>query len=139
MNSEKIEKIREDLILFSDFEVVVFGSLIEGGFRPRSDIDIAFITRTKSRKENLEFLEQCYTKNRAPYDLHIYELMPLIAQASLWNNYEVVFGDPPEISEYFYEQRKIWDDNKHRIFENQYESVQEMKEARKKPHIRQIH
>ncbi len=40
-------------------------------------------------------------------------------------NYQVVFRDPLEISEYFYSFRKKWDDCKYRIFSNQFSSYSE--------------
>lgn len=46
MKSLKIDKLAEILNpLKENYEVVIYGSQVEGGVRPDSDIDIAVITR----------------------------------------------------------------------------------------------
>ena len=47
------------------------------------------------------------------------------------NNYKVIFGDEPEISEYFYLYRKIWKDVEPRYRQNQYKNIKEKIEAMK--------
>jgi len=59
------------------------------------------------------------------FDVRVFELFPIDIQISIIQNYEVLFGDPLEISEYFYEFRKKWDDCKHRILSNQFSSYHE--------------
>ena len=59
------------------------------------------------------------------FDIRIFELFPIDIKISIVQNYEVLFGDPLEISEYFYEFRKKWDDCKHRILTNQFSSYRE--------------
>lgn len=45
----------------------------------------------------------------------VLELSPLKVKASVFSNYIVLIGDEPEISEYFYHWRKMWNGVKHRI------------------------
>jgi hypothetical protein len=42
------------------------------------------------------------------------------------SKYVMVFGDPMEISEYFYYYRKLWKDVEKRYRENQYTSYEEI-------------
>ncbi len=51
----------------------------------------------------------------AVYDIRVFELLPLKIKASVMGNYIVLYGKLPEISEYFYHYRKLWDDCKHRV------------------------
>ncbi|MEM2985143.1 MAG: hypothetical protein QXL24_07970, partial [Candidatus Jordarchaeaceae archaeon] len=41
-------------------------------------------------------------------------------------NYVVVFGDPLEISEYFYYYRRLWKDVEQRYKDNQFTSYKEV-------------
>ena len=59
------------------------------------------------------------------YDIRVFELFPIYIQASITNNYLVLFGDPLQISEYLYCYRKKWDDCKHRILSNQFVNYRE--------------
>lgn len=64
---------------------------------------------------------------RAPpvYDIRIFELLPLQIKISVIENYEVIFGNHLDLSEYFYIFRKLWNDTKHRIEENRFGSAKE--------------
>ncbi len=59
------------------------------------------------------------------YDLRLFELLPLKIKASVMNNYTVLYGELPDISEYFYYYRKLWGDCKHRVAAGQFESYKE--------------
>lgn len=59
------------------------------------------------------------------YDIKIFELLPLPVKASVIRKFEMVFGNRLDISEYFYDYRKIWNDTKHRIEENRFKSMKE--------------
>lgn len=108
-------EIKNDLKLLKDYEVILFGSFVSGEFREGSDIDVAVITRSKDNDRNLELLKSFMGKARPIYDIRIFELLPLKLKASAVGCYSVLYGDELEISEYFYEFRKQWDDQKHRI------------------------
>ncbi|MHA1719257.1 MAG: nucleotidyltransferase domain-containing protein [Promethearchaeota archaeon] len=112
------EQIRQDLADLGDrFEVVLFGSRVSGGARPNSDYDIAIITRNRNKEENIQIQLDILKYYRREYDLRVFELLPIHIQMSIISNYEVIFGDPLEISEYFYQYRKIWRDCKNRIIQ----------------------
>ncbi len=106
-------------------ELILFGSAVEGGIRPKSDIDIAVISRNKNKKENIELQKVILGKYPRQFDIRIFELFPIYIQISIIENYKVIFGNPLEISEYFYYFRKKWDDCKYRILSNQFSSYHE--------------
>ncbi|MHA1455180.1 MAG: nucleotidyltransferase domain-containing protein [Promethearchaeota archaeon] len=118
MNSVELGEVRNSFkTLEEKYEVIMYGSQVEGGSRPSSDVDIAVITRKVSREENVNL--------PLKYDIRVFELYPIYIQISIIENYKVVLGDPLEISEYFYRYRKKWDDCKHRILSNQFLSYKE--------------
>lgn len=120
-----MEEIKKDLIFLKEYEVILFGSFVSGEFRTGSDIDVAVITRGKDNDRNLELLKSFIGKAKPVYDIRIFELLPLKLKASAMGCYSVLYGDELEISEYFYEYRKLWDDQKHRIMGGYFESYKE--------------
>lgn len=121
-----MEEIRSDLKALSEFWVVVYGSWARAEATPRSDIDVAVITRTEDTENNLNTLRNLLGKPPSGYDVRIFESCPLHIKAEVMSNYVVVFGDPLEISEYFYYYRRLWKDVEHRYRENQFTSYKEV-------------
>ncbi|MFQ6062409.1 MAG: nucleotidyltransferase domain-containing protein [Methanosarcinales archaeon] len=122
---KSLNEIKTDLSFVKDYEVVVFGSYASKIADKRSDIDIAVITREKNRKRCIEIWREILGKAPCTYDIKIFELLPLHIKISLIQKYEVVFGNRLDISECFYNFRKLWNDMKHRIEENQFQSTKE--------------
>ena len=126
MNSVELGEVRNSFkTLEEKYEVIMYGSQVEGGSRPSSDVDIAVITRKVSREENVKIQEELLGILPLKYDIRVFELYPIYIQISIIENYKVVLGDPLEISEYIYRYRKKWDDCKHRILSNQFLSYKE--------------
>ncbi|TKJ19214.1 MAG: DNA polymerase subunit beta [Promethearchaeota archaeon Loki_b32] len=126
MKLSKINEFRKLLAPFQNkFEAILYGSYVEGAVRPNSDIDIAIISREKDLKENLKLQKEVLGKVSLKFDIRVFELLPIYIQISIINNYQVIFGNPLEISEYFYFYRKKWDDCKNRILSNQFSSYRE--------------
>ena len=126
MKSNEIKQIMEDLkFLRRKCDVVIYGSRVEGGMRPKSDIDVAIISHETEKEQNIELQKDLLGEFPLKYDIRIFELLPIYIQISIIENYQVIFGDPLEISEYFYSFRKKWDDCKHRILSNQFSSYRE--------------
>jgi len=126
MKLPKIEEMKEILVpLKEKYEVILFGSAVEGGMRPESDIDIGVITRNKSKNQNIEIQKSLLGKFPLKFDIRVFELYPIDIQISIIKNYKVIFGDQLEISEYFYYFRKKWEDCKYRILSNQFTSYHE--------------
>ncbi|MHA1659020.1 MAG: nucleotidyltransferase domain-containing protein [Promethearchaeota archaeon] len=126
MKLPTMNKLREILDpLKEKYEIILFGSSVEGGMRPTSDIDVAILTRNKNKAENIQLQKDILGVYPQKFDIRIFELFPIYIQISIIENYKVIFGDPLEISEYFYYFRKKWDDCKHRILSNQFSSYRE--------------
>ena len=128
-----LKKIKEDLKPLSKYEVVLFGSYVNGEFRESSDIDVAVITRKKNFNKNVKILKDILGKVKPIYDLRIFELLPLKVKANVINNYIVVFGDELEISEYFYYWRKFCEDFKYRLYycENYKEKLEAVRRGKR--------
>ncbi len=121
-----IDEIKHILApLKEKYEVILFGSAVEGGLRPKSDIDIAILSHNQNEKKNIKFQKELLGKFPLKFDIRVFELFPIYIQISIIQNYKVIFGNPLEISEYFYNFRKKWDDCKHRILSNQFSSYLE--------------
>lgn len=125
MNSKKLKEIQSDLAELSSFDVILFGSQVEGGARPTSDYDITIVTGEKQEESNLLSFKKILGMVAPPYEAHIFELLPIHIQISVIKNYQVIFGDHLEISEYFYPFRKAWEDCKRRIISNQITGFKE--------------
>ncbi len=125
LNEINLNKIKKDLIYLKNFEVVLYGSFIEGNTTPRSDIDIAIISRKTNPVKNIDIWKNALKKSKTIYHLNVFELLPLNLKAEIIAKHLTVFGDEVELSEYFYHFRKLWEDSKHRYYENQFTSFKE--------------
>lgn len=131
-SSDLIKRIREDLKDLSRFWVVLYGSHASGNATSRSDIDIAVITQLKDRKANVQVFQSILKYNHPPYDLKLFELMPLYMKIRVIEHYVVIFGDELDISEYFYFWRKLWKDVEPRYERNQFKSLAELERGIKR-------
>ncbi|MHA1589697.1 MAG: nucleotidyltransferase family protein [Candidatus Njordarchaeales archaeon] len=126
---KSLNEIRRDLEPLRDYWVVVYGSYARNQCTPRSDIDVAVITRISDPSKNIRILWKLLPKIKPGYDLRIFELLPLPIKMSVINNHIVIFGDPLDISEYFYFYRKLWKDVEPRYVANQFKSYKEILEG----------
>ena len=117
--------IKNDLRFLADYDVVIFGSYVKKNTNQRSDIDVAVITKNSDRDDNIATWSELIGKAPEIYDIKIFELLPIQIKASVMDNYEVAYGNMVDISEYFYGFRKMWNDVRHRIEENQFKSARE--------------
>jgi predicted nucleotidyltransferase len=125
-DSNYLNEIRKDLKQLKAFNVVIYGSYLSKHYIPdRSDIDIAMISQNHDKEQNITLLRETFGKFPDKYDIKVFELMPLFLKIDIISNYEVLFGNPLEISEYFYHYRSIWKDMKYRIKNNQFKSISE--------------
>lgn len=126
-----LKQIKDDLKHLSKYEVVIYGSYATGDFTSRSDIDIAIITRKKNKNQNIKIWKEALKKTKLPYQIKIFELLPLQIKADIIDNSIVLFGNRINLSEYFYHYRKLWQDMKHRYYTNQFthfrEKIEKMK------------
>jgi predicted nucleotidyltransferase len=125
-NLNIINKIQKDLGELNKYQVVIYGScLSEYYIADRSDIDIALITQKKDKEANITIWKELMGEFDEKYDIKIFELLPLFIQIEVIENYQVLFGDKLDISEYFYHYRKIWEDMANRIESNRFISISE--------------
>ncbi len=122
----EIKELKDDLsFLETNWNTIVYGSYVEGGMRPDSDIDVAVISYNSEAEDNLKLQKELLGKSSLKYEIRVFELLPIYIKIAIIENYEVLFGDPLEISKYFYHFRKKWDECKRRILSNQFSSYRE--------------
>jgi len=125
-NLISLNKIKNDLTFCINYWTVIYGSYVNREYIPgRSDIDVAIITQIKDKQKNIDIWSSLLEEIPYNYDFKIFELLPLYIQIDIIQTYKVLFGDPLEISEYFYQYQKIWKDMVERIKYNQFHGVQE--------------
>lgn len=122
---ERVKKSLKPLKTKYDYDTVLYGSAVNNTMRPTSDVEIAVLTYSNDREENMEIQWDLFGIAPLIYDIRVFELFPIYIRISIIENYQVIFGNNVEISEYFYKFRKKWDDCKHRILSNQFESYKE--------------
>ena len=121
-----LNKVKEDLKKIDKFWVVIYGSALSEYYTPpRSDIDVVIITQLIDKEENMNFWTEITGQLSEKYDIKIFELLPLFIKIEVIKNYKVIFGNPLEISEYFYYYRSIWKDMTYRIKANKFKSIKE--------------
>lgn len=124
-SKKSLLQIKKDLAFLQDQEVLLYGSYASGKMGSRSDIDVALVTRSGDRQDNLRRWRSLLGQAPPPYDLKIFELLPLEVQITIADTSQVLFGDAGDISEYFYQFRRIWKDVQPRFRENQFHSFKE--------------
>lgn len=132
-NSISIQQIKEELNFHKDKWVIIFGSWLNNYYIPsRSDIDVAILSRNQNRVYNLQFWADIIGNAPSNYDLRVFEILPLTLQMNIITNYQVIYGDVLEISEYLYPYRKTWSYARFRIEENKIKTISEKKKGIKK-------
>ena len=122
---KSLSQIKQELAFLQPYGVVLYGSYASGKATSRSDIDIAVITQKRGREENLKIWRSLLGKTVPPYDIKVFELLPLEIQISIADTCKVVFGNAGDIFEYFYRFRRAWKDVRPRFLENQFRSFKE--------------
>jgi len=124
--SNSMLKIKKNLDFCNNYWTVLYGSFVKGNFiLNRSDVDVAIITKVKDKESNSKLWLSLLEKITPSYDIKIFELLPLFLKIEIIESYYVLFGDPLEISEYFYKYRSIWKEMVGRYKSNQFISIQE--------------
>jgi predicted nucleotidyltransferase len=121
-----LNKIKNDLKKLEKYQVVIYGSFLTKHFiSHRSDIDIAIITQNRDKSDNISFRKKLIGEFDSLYDIKIFELLPLYLQIEIIDNYQVLFGNALDISEYFHYYRSLWKDMVQRIEENRFKNISE--------------
>ena len=121
-----LNNIKRDLGKLKTCHVVIYGSFLSKYYNPpKSDIDIAIITHHQNKNENIAIWKKFIGEFNKKYDIKVFELLPLYLKMEIIDNYQVLFGNELEISEYFYHYRTIWKDMIHRIEANRFKNISE--------------
>ena len=99
--------------------VLLFGSGAKGQLNNRSDRDVCIVApEIREIGEMRSLLKKVYINLDVVgkrYDIWLFEEFSLYMKLQVIENHEVIFcSDLPELYEYFYFYRKIWNDQKHR-------------------------
>ncbi|MBS3056291.1 MAG: nucleotidyltransferase domain-containing protein [Candidatus Aenigmarchaeota archaeon] len=98
--------------------VLIYGSYAKKETTPRSDIDICIVIGSLSSpgemRKLLSIVWRNVNINKKNYDVKIFEELPLHIKIEVIEDGKVIIGKKPEIYEYFYKFRKMWNDQKHR-------------------------
>jgi predicted nucleotidyltransferase len=101
MNSlNYLDDLRIDLKKLNKFQAVIYGSILSEYYIPqKSDIDVAIVTQNRDNKKNIFTLRNLAGEVSNKYDIKIFELLPLYLKIEIIDNYQVLFGNPLDISE----------------------------------------
>jgi len=92
MNYPKIDELGKILASLKEtYEIILFGSAVEGAMRPKYNIDIAVLSRNQNQKSNIDLQKELLGKFPLKFDLRIFELLPIYIQISIVQNYKVIF------------------------------------------------
>lgn len=96
--------------------VLIFGSAAKEEQTERSDVDVCIVAPLCRDKEHL--LREIYEKVNVigkGYDVWIFEELPLYMKARIIEDHIYIYAKGmPELYEYFYPFRKLWDGQKRR-------------------------
>jgi len=91
--------------------VLVFGSQVTGQAHERSDIDICVVACDTDPIEMMRTIWQTPEMSRETYDVHTFEEFSLKMKHQVIEDHQVVWcRDGQELEEYFYQFRKLWND-----------------------------
>lgn len=113
-------KIKEDFqFLEKDIlGVLVYGSYAKDELTSRSDIDICIVIgKPSTSKEIRKILSKVWRHvniNKRNYDVKVFEELPMRVKIEVIEEGKISIGKRPDLYEYFYKFRKIWNDQKHR-------------------------
>jgi len=94
--------------------VLLFGSRIKRS-TPRSDFDICIVAPKEKDSKIIREVYRHVDVNKNKYDVHTFNELPLNMKIDIINKHEEIYvKDRPELHEYFYFYRKLWNDQKHR-------------------------
>ncbi len=103
--------------------VLLFGSTVKGEEHFKSDTDVTVVVPGAShfygvKVDAREILMKIFREvdtGSLNIDVHIFEELPLHIQMDIIEEHKIVYtSDKYGMYEYFYNYRKLWDDQKHR-------------------------
>lgn len=143
MDKRRIDELKKEFSWVNEdsriLAVLLFGSIVEEKDHLKSDIDIAIVVPGASNYyydcdgvnyENVvssDILMKVFRKIdiiSKNLDVHIFEDLPLHIKMDIIENHELIYtSDKIGMYEYFFNYRKLWDDQKHRNNMNKNELI----------------
>lgn len=120
---EVVARAKKDFRFLQDkvLGVMLYGSWARGEAHERSDIDVCIVAPEIQDKATL-WREVISELRDERYEVRIFELMPLYMKMAVIEEGVVICSrDVPDLYEYFYPFRRVWDDQKHRQMLSQEE------------------
>lgn len=117
------EKYRVDFEFLEEDEdilaILLFGSGVSDRLHPENDLDFCVVApKIRERGEMRRVLKKIYENidvTGKRYDVWLFKELALYMKIQVIEGHKVVFcRDLPELYEYFYFYRKIWEDQRHR-------------------------
>lgn len=121
----EIEDLKKDFSFLNGkvLGILLYGSHAQGENTLRSDVDICIVVGDK--KKLTEILRETLRKVDKNYDIKLFEELPLHIKISIIENNRIIYAkNKPELYEYFYFYRKLWEDQKHRQDINKKEIIE---------------
>lgn len=111
--------------------ILLFGSGVSDRLHPESDLDFCVVAPDMREKgEMRQVLKKIYENidvTGKRYDVWLFEELALYMKIQVIEGHKVVFcRDLPELYEYFYFYRKMWEGQRHRQEMNKEELVKVM-------------
>jgi len=125
--NELLETLKEDFKEFADscLGILLYGSYVMGVETKRSDVDVCLV------KPEEGVFDKVLRKLGGKYDVKVFEELPYYVRIEVIKNHIRVY-EKDELDFYLYKQRKIWKDMERRIRENEFRSLEEKIQARKR-------
>lgn len=117
VSATKLKKLKEEFSFLRErvLGVLLFGSNVDNNATSRSDIDICIVAPKQKPNKVLSTIYRNIDAYAKRYDVYTFEELPLYMKAEVLRNHKVIVAkDLPELYEYFYFYRKLWDEQKHR-------------------------
>ncbi|TFH27816.1 MAG: nucleotidyltransferase domain-containing protein, partial [Promethearchaeota archaeon] len=86
-----LKKLKTQLKNWEKNEIILFGSQADFTAHGKSDTDIAVLSRNDNREENKVLYSKLLQNVPSQFDVHVFELLPLQVQASVIDNYQVIY------------------------------------------------
>jgi len=113
----KLKKLKEEFLFLKDkaLGVLLYGSNVDRTNTAKSDVDICIVAPKQKPSDILRIVHQKIDVYKKKCDLHFFEELPLYIKAEILKNHAVLVTENlPELYEYSYVYRKLWDEQKHR-------------------------
>ena len=111
---EEIKTLKKELIKIKEiFAIMLYGSYAKNEQNVRSDIDICLVLKTNNKEKIKKVYKETLilSGKSEKYDIKIFESLPLKIKFEVISAGKIIYAkNIPELQEYFYFYRKLWND-----------------------------